>query len=824
MTAPVQDIRFAFRQLRKAPGFSLTVVLTLALGIGATTAIFSLVEGILLRPLPFHDPNRLVLLGDHLGNSPNLPVTAREIRTYATATTAYVSMGAFLATDYELAGQNLPEEIHGARLNASVFPTLGVVPSLGRVFTVQDEDAHQPFVVISDSLWLNRYHRDPAVLGTAITLDHRNYTVVGVMPRNFEFPLVPGRLDQAQLWVPLSLTADDLSDANTGLFGFHIVARLKDGVTFAQAAQDTDRVSKQVMRDYPSNMSAIHIRGDVRLLSESLVADARPLLRALFLAVSVVLIIACVNVAVLLLVRALRRRREHAVRLALGAPPHVLIREALCEGTLLSLTGGLLGLVLAAAALRTTLHLLPDSMPRLDGVSINPAVALFALALAVATGVLCSAAPAWAATHTNLLVSLKDDARAGSGSAHQGVLRSTLVIAEIAIALVLLTVSGAFVRSYQKMLAVDPGFRADHVLLADYQLSPEQYPTGVDAHNFNREVLQRLGTQPSVLAVGIGNTLPATNNSSQAAYTVEGVPLAAWKLKFAQFTMVDGDYFRALDIPLIAGRYFDEHDRADAPLVVIVNQTMAHHFWPGRTALGKRMHVGNPHKGLPWATVVGVVADTKIGSPDQPADDQWYFPLEQPAILGVPSAANAPPLAANEYVVLRSTLPPEQMQQTLRTVVAGIDPQLALNDVGSMTDALVTVEAPRRFNTRLIAVFALAALLLAAMGIYAVMAFSVSLRTQEIAIRMALGARRVSIARLILQSSAKIALIGCVLGVLGSLAIARLVDAFLFGVSGTNPLIYSASVVIMLLLALCASALPAHRAASGDPARSLRAG
>jgi putative ABC transport system permease protein len=824
MIAPAQDIRFAVRQLRKAPGFTLTVVLTLALGIGATTAIFSLVEGILLRPLPFHDPDRLVLLGDQLGNSPNLPVTAREIRTYTTATSTYSSMGAFTANDYELSGRALPEEVPGARLSASVFTTLDVAPALGRVFSTSEEDAHQPFVVISDAFWMQRYHRDPAVLGTAVTLDRKNYTIIGVMPRGFEFPLVAGRLGQAQVWLPLSLTPLELSDDYTGLFGYRIVGRLKDGVTFTQAAQDTDRVSKQVMRDYPTNMSAIHIRGDARLLRDTLVGDARPLLRTLFLAVSIVLLIACVNVAVLLLVRAIRRRREHAVRLALGAPARAIIRECIGEGILLSVTGGLLGLCLAAAVLRTMLHLLPDSLPRIDSISINAPVALFAVGLAIATGILCSAAPAWAAAHTNLLDSLKDDARSGSGSARQGWLRSALVVSEIAIALVLLTVSGAFVRSYRNMLAVDPGFRPDHVLIAGYQLSAHQYPTDLEVHNFNRELLDRLAAQPSIGATGMGNSLPATNSGAQAAYTVEGVPLAAWKLKFAQFTMVDGDYFRALGIPLIAGRYFNERDRADAPLVVIVNQTMANHFWRGQSALGKRMHVGNPHKGLPWATVVGVVSDTRIGSPDEPVDDQWYFPTEQPAIITGSSSTGTLSFPPSGYIVLRSALPPEPMEQSLRAVVAGIDPQLALVDVGPMTGALANVEAPRRFNTRLITSFALAALLLAAVGIYAVMAFSVSLRTQEIAIRMALGAQRSNVARLILVSGAKIALLGCLLGVVGSLAVARFVDAFLFGVSGTNPIIYSLSVIIMLLLALVASALPARRAAAADPVQSLRAG
>jgi putative ABC transport system permease protein len=822
MPALASALRLVFRQLRKAPGFTITVVLTLALGIGATTAIFSLVEGILLRPLSFHDPDRLVDLGDHLGDSPNLPVTAREISTYATSATAFSSIGADQSLDFELSGDATPSVVQAARLTTSVFPTLGVAPVLGRVFTQQEDDSRAPVAVLSYALWVNRYHRDPQIVGSTITLSRRNYTILGVMPRSFEYPLAAGRLDQAQLWVPMSLTANDLADADAGAWGFHLVARLKPGVTFAEAAQDANRVAQQVMRNFPAALSSVRIRGDVRPLRAPIVRDAGPLLRSLFLAVSIVLLIACVNVAVLLLVRALRRRREHAVRLALGASAGIILRASIAEGLLLSLSGGLLGLALAAAALRMVLHLLPDSLPRIDSVSINLPVALFALLLAIATGVLCSLAPAFAAVRTNLLEGLKDDARSGSGSARQGWLRSMLVAAEIAIALVLLTVSLAFVRSYQKMLAVDPGFLPDHELIAGYELPASHYATDASIQTFNREVVARLAAQPAVSAVGLSNFMPANGRAGEAAYTIEGAPLSGWKLKFAPFIETYGDYFRAMGTHLLAGRTFTLHDHADAPLVVIVNQSMARHAWPGQNPIGKRMHIGNPHHPLPWATVVGVVADTKLGAPDEPAADQFYFPMEQPAIIEGAGASGmlATPVG---YIALRSTLPPEQMIHTLRSVVAGLDPQLALDPVRPMADALSNVEAPRRFNTRLIAAFALAALLLAAMGIYAAMAFSVSLRTQEIAIRMALGAPRSAIARLILGSGARIALFGCLLGVLGSLAAAHLVAAFLFDVSATDPWIYAASVGLMILLALVASALPARRAAAADPVASLRA-
>ena len=370
MDAVIQDIRFASRQLLKAPGFTLTVVLTLALGIGAVTAIFSLVQGILLRPLPFSEPDRLVLLGDDLGSSPNKPVTAREIGTYANATSVFSSLGGYIGASYEVSGGATPEQINAARLTAGVFPTLGVHPILGRVFTQQEEDSGQPLVVISYALWLDRFHRDPLILGRSIDLDRKAYSIIGVMPRNFEFPLETGRLDQAQLWVPMSLGADELSDAHAGFWGYHMIARMKDGVTLPEAAQDADRVAQQIMRNFPANMAAIHIRGDVTLLRDHVVGDVQPLLRALFIAVCIVLLIACVNVAGLLLVRAIRRRHEYAIRLALGAGRMAIIRESVFEGLLLSIAGGLLGLAFAAMIVRIALHLLPESMPRIDSISI----------------------------------------------------------------------------------------------------------------------------------------------------------------------------------------------------------------------------------------------------------------------------------------------------------------------------------------------------------------------------------------------------------------------------------------------------------------------
>ena len=813
------DLRLTFRRSRKNPAFTIAIVLTLALGIGATTAVFSLVEGVLLRPLPFNDPDRLVVLGEHLGGRPGMSVRATEIATYTGSTQAFSSLGGYITTSFELSGKQRPEEIDAARLNSAMFTTLGVQPVLGRVFTAADENSRQQLAVISYSLWTNRFHRDPNVIGARLVLDRKPYQVIGVMPRDFEFPLSLGTLSGTQVWVPLSLTPDELSDQNSGFFGYQMIARLKDGVSVQQGAEDADRVAHQIMSELPPTMSALKLKGDVEPLRENTIADVRPILRTLFMAAMIALLVACVNVSSLLLVRAIRERREYAVRVAIGASSNRIIREAAVEGMLFSILAGVLGLALATVAIRTALHFLPASLPRINSVSINPVVAGFALLVAVATGVLCSLAPAFAALRINLIGTLKEGAQAG-GTSHTW-LRSALVVAEVAIALVLLTVSGMFLRSLQKMLAVNPGFRADHALVADFQLPLQQYPTATSVNTFNRAVIDKLSSKPGVSAVAISNAVAVSQNFPLAAYTIEGVSLEQWKLKFAAFTSVYGDYFDAMGIPLIDGRTFDLHDDASAPLVVIVNQSMARDCWPGQSPLGKRMHVGNPRKGYPWATVVGVVADTKIPR-DQPSNDQWYTPMKQPATLngsGTPENLTGP---SSGYITLRSALDPDHMIQTLRSTIAEIDPLLALQNVRPLDAAISEVESPRRFNTNLITAFAGGALLLAITGIYAVMAFSVSQRNREIAIRMTLGAQRTNIAQMVLVSGGKLALLGCALGVGASLAVSQLVASFLFGVSASDPFTYSAAVLIMLLLALLASAYPAIRAASTDPIKPLR--
>jgi predicted permease len=493
------------------------------------------------------------------------------------------------------------------------------------------------------------------------------------------------------------------------------------------------------------------------------------------------------------------------------------------EGVLLSGAGGLLGLLLAAATLRVAVPLLPESMPRVDGIHLDTGVVLFALVLALLTGALCGMAPAFAALHTRVNENLKEGGRTGTSGSSHGRLRSALVVTEIAVALVLLTAAGALLRSFQKMRDVDPGFRADHVLVAGYNLPSQQYGKQNLVDTFDRTLLDRLEALPGTTAAGLSNMLPAMGFNGGSGFVVdETASDQSAKLRVAPWSLIVGDYFRAMGIPLISGRYLTSADRQDAPLAVVVNQALARHYWPNGDALGKRLRVGTQEAKTPWATIVGIVADTKLNSPDMPDLEQVYAAAAQfKTLLG----AFAPPdMVSGDggYIVLRSTLPPEQMTNALRSAVASLDPLLALQQMQTMDEALSASEAPRRFNTSIITAFAFGALLLATIGVYAVIAFSVSMRAQEMAIRMALGSRRGEIVRLVLTSGAKLAAIGCAAGLIGALAVSRLLGSMLFNVSATDPLILTGSIATMIVLSLVACAIPAQRAASANPVDALR--
>lgn len=822
------DLRFVVRQLAKSPGFAITAVLMLAFGIGATTAIFSIVEAVILRPLPFPQSEQVVALSDRLdgvnvGGNNEVGVTVPDIRAYTRQTKSFSALGGYQGTGFELSGMGEPAQVNAARLTAGVFGALGVSPQLGRVFTADEDEHSQQVAVLSYAAWVNRFHRDEQIIGKKILLDRKTYVVIGVMPRTFEFPLYAGQLNRVELWVPMSFRADELQPQSGANWSYQMVGRLKPGVTAKQAEADAEVVAQEIMRNYPAMMANMHISAMVLPLREDTTEQTKPLLRTLFMAVAVVLLIACVNLAGLMLVRAIRRQREVAVRLALGARASALLRQAILESLVLSMSGGALGLLLAATALRVGKSLLPESLPRINEIGLNWNVVGFALALGVVTGLVCGLVPAFAAMRTNVNANLKEGGRSGSEGGGHARLRSALVVAEIAIALVLLTASCLLLRSFEKMRSVDLGYRPDHVTTASYGLPQKEYEKQSQVDTFNRELLLRLNQLPGVTATGLTSLLPAGGANNHQTFVVEGyVPPKGADMNLATVTQVIGNFFPTMGIPLLRGRLFTEADRHGSQLALIVNQTMARHYWPGQDPIGKRLRIGTPEMQTPWLTVVGEVADVKLTSPDDPSIEQYYIAADQ-AVDAAGSLAQPTDLSGNYgSIVLRSVLPPEQMENALRSTVRSIDPLLPLTQVQTMEQAVAQSEAPRRFNTVLIGSFAFAAVLLAVLGIYSVIAFSVASRMQEMAIRVALGSQRGAIIRLVLQSGAKLAVVGCVIGLAGAAAASGLLRSMLFGVSPFDPLMMSVAAVAVLLLAVAASALPALRAATTDPVRALR--
>jgi putative ABC transport system permease protein len=829
----LRDLKFAVRHLTRTPAFSLTAILTLAFGIGATTAIFSIVEGVLLRPLPFPHSDRLVILSDNLrgreisGSDTGSGVTAPDVVNYTRDTHSFTALGGYdkHPTAYELSGAGDSAQILASRTAPGVFAALGVAPLLGRLYSEQEDDRHEPVAVLNYAAWLSRFHGDAGIVGRKILLDRKPYVVVGVMPRGFEFPLVPGHLNRTEMWIPMSFEPSELTGSNQGSWAFNMVGRLRPGITMAQARDDAERVAQETMRNYPAFMADLRIRPVVRGLHEDTVAHARPLVRTLFLAVAVVLLIACANLAGLLLVRAIRRRREIAVRLALGSGGAALLRQVLVESLALSVTGGLAGLALATLALDSGKSLLPETLPLTQSIGMDWTVAAFALALAIVTGLLCGGAPAFAAMRTSVNETLKEGGRTGTAGAAHARLRSGLAIAEVAVAIVLLAAAGLLLRSFEKMRQADLGYRADHAIAAAYNLPRQKYGTQADVNRFNEELLRRVDALPGVTSAGLTSFLPANGTAGSGAFVAEGyIPAKAGAIDFATQVLVQGDLFGAMGTRLLRGRLFREADNdPNAQLVVIVDHQLAQRSWPGEDPIGKRLRVGTSAMKTPWAIVVGEVASMKEGAPDADPQQQLYYPIEQAETL-YGSLANPTDLnGSGGFIVVRTPLLPELIENQLRAAMGSLDPQLPPAEVQTMLEAVGGSEAPRRFTTVLISAFAAAALLLAVLGIYSVIAFTVAMRMPEMAIRMALGSQRSGIVRLVLTAGLKLATAGCVLGLIGAFLASRLMKTFVFGVGTLDPLVLTLAACTVILLALAASLLPARRAAEINPVEALRA-
>jgi putative ABC transport system permease protein len=822
----IQDLRYGLRQLRRNPGFTATAALMLALGIGATTAMFSIVDCVLLRPLPFPRSDRLVTLSDilegaHVGTN-GVGVTAPDILAYTRYTHSFQSLGGYQRVQYELSGVGEPTQVDAARLSAGVLPALEVRPLLGRFFTSDEVDHREAVAIVSYSFWQSRLHGAADVLGTKILLNRKPYAVMGVMPREFEFPLVPGRLDTSELWVPLTFSHQDLT-TGASTWGYNMVGRLKPGVTAARAQSEAEIVAQGIMRRYPAFMTSLHIRAVVHSLKEKTTQNVRQPVEILFLGTAVVLLIACANFAGLLLVRAIRRRREIALRLALGARGGALVRQAVMESLVLSVSGGALGLGLAAAVVRGGIGWMPESLPRINEIGIDWRVAAFAFAVATFTGSLCGLAPAFTAWRTKVNEGLKEGEPTVTHGGGHARLRAALVIGEISIAQMLLVASGLLLMSFVEMRDVNPGFRPDHLLTAAYALPKVRYSTQAAVNEFNHELLRRLRHKPGAKSVGLTSVLPESEGFPLSSVVAQDyIPPKHAGMNFAAFIAVQGNYFQTMGIRLLRGRFFTPQDAENSRLVVIVNKKLAEHYWPGSNPLEKRLRTGTRTMQTRWMTIVGEVADVKFSSPDQPTLEQYYQPAKQ-VKKSLGALASRAGLVGNAgYVVMRTATPPSELIKALRTTVRSLDPQLPLDNIQRMEHALSESEAPRRFNTALVSAFALAALVLAALGIYSVIAFTSALRSREMALRIALGSQRRDILRLILGSAAKLAIIGSSLGLICAFAASGMLRAYVFGVSTSDPTILAVAVILVLILALAASLLPACRAANVDPMTALR--
>ena len=819
----LSDMRYGLRQLRKSPAFTLTAVMTLALGIGGMTAAFSVVEAVLLRPLPFKDSDRLLSLHEQLAHdSHELRVTAPDVLVFQRQSKAFSGMAGFIAAGYEVNGAGAPFRARAERVTASLFPVLGVEPLLGRTFTPGEDENAAPVVVISCALWKERFQSDPHVLGKIIDLDRRPYTIIGVMPEHFAFPINAGRLSHQDLWVPMSFSPVEKKSEGDN-FDYSLVARLKPGISEAQAQTDIDRVTAGIQASYPVD-SNVQLHGYFRRLKEETVRNASPLLRMLLAAVSLVLLIACVNLANLLLVRAAGRRREFGVRLALGGSRRMVLRQLLTESLLLSVVGGTAGIALAVLLVHAAAFSLPDSLPRLGEIAVRWPIFAMALGLITLTGTVCGLAPALAAINTDILDSLRDGSQSSGQGRSQHSLRSTLVTVEVALATLLLVASGLLLRSFARMLETDPGFQPQRVLTASLSLPTHDWPTQQKVDDFYRQLQQNLESLPEVKAVGLSSNIPIVGQNSGRLIAPEGhVASPGEGLLITSNYLVQGNYFQAMHIPLIRGRYFDARDEQQgAGLVAIISQSFAEQYFHGRNPVGLRVKVG-PHfdTPMPAITVVGVVGDIKQGPLDQPTVVQMYEPVSQ-------TAADLGPLAGmigvvgTMDVVISTEGDAATLVTSLEKTIHRLDPLLAFSGMQTMDEIVSATESSRRFNTVIVSVFATLALLLSLLGIYGVLAYSVSERTREIAIRMALGAPRTVVLLRTLRYALMLTAIGVAAGLLASIGLTRFLYGLLYGVKLLDGVAIMGTVFVLFICAALAGWLPARRAASLDPMQALR--
>jgi predicted permease len=821
MQTLLQDLRFAARQLRKSPGFAITTILTLALGIGATTAIFSLVNAVLLRPLPFPEQERLVWINNthaaregqksENGAVPNV-FSYPDFLDLRKQNHSLVSMASYHDTQFTLSSHGDAQHLEGFTVASDLFRTLGIHPALGRDFLAEDEKAGTHVAMLSNQLWQTTFGSDRDIVGKNVTLGGVSYTVAGVMPAGFNFPV---QTPAPQIWTTL---ADDSVDATGGQpmieeRGAHFleaVGRLNPGVTIEQAQADLGLLVTNLAAQYPKTnkrMTGAMVKTEL----EHMVGDTRPALRILFGAVLFVLLIACANVAGLLLARASRRRSEIAVRAALGATRTQIVRQVLVESVFLALCGGATGVILAIALLRTVVRFVPKNLPRLDQVSTDFRVLAFAVFVSIFTGVLFGVLPALRISRLDPSTTLREGTRTTTAGRHQHHVHGALVIAETAIGLLLLVGSGLLIRSFVRVIHVEPGFDTRHVLLASIDLPDNRYPGDKNVQFYN-QLLPRLAALPGVQNASAGWPLPLTGSRMSITFEVEGHPNPPGEDPAETISIATPGFFKAIGIPVKQGREFTEADIRTSPLVVVITENFARKYFPNENPIGKHIKPGLGDgftKSDQMREIVGVVGDIKRGRLTADATPEYYLPHSQATV-------------ASPTIVLRTSGNPTALINQLRSEVAYIDKNIPVYDVHSYDDLVSRSVAEPRFQSMVLTCFAALALLLSAIGLYAVLTYMVAQRTLEIGVRMALGARRTDVLGLILRRGLGLALVGLVVGMGLSFVLTRYLASMLYTIKPLDPVTLLSVTGILLLVSFLASSAPAWRAARLDPMKTLR--
>ena len=812
-----QDLRYGLRLLTRSPGFTAIALLTLTLGIGATAAIFSVVDAVLLRALPYRDPQRLVSVfedASEMGFPRNTPAPGNyadwKAQTQIFEDVAAAATGGkwhvFNLTGETGAGAAEPEKLEGASVTQNLFAVLGATPALGRVFLPEEDRPGGPRVVlINHGSWMRRFAGDPGIVGRAIVLNGERYTVVGVMPAGFAYPS-----PETDLWTPMAFTSEQLADR--GAHYLSVVARLRAGVTLAQANAGLEVLRERLARAYPdaSKWAAIR-RFFAEPLQDTYTQGARTGLIVLMAAVGCILLIACANIANLLLSRATGRQREIAVRTALGAARGRIVRQMLTESALLAVGGGLLGIVLADWCFNFLKNLIPADLSRTVSLALDARVLAFAVAVSLASSFLFGMAPAVHVSRIDLNGVLKEGGRGSAGS-RRGRMRNLLVIGEVALSLILLVGSGLLLESFAKLRGVDPGFRADHVLTVRVDAPITRYGEFTKRSAFFERVLERVRALPGVQAAGFTSALPLTWDGGTGGFTPEGVPPRPDVNWDANNRVVSPGYFEAMRIPLRRGRLFQNADGPDAPPVAIINETMARKFWPDRDPLGKRFKFDEPGGNGPWLRIVGIVGDVRQMRLNEPPRQEMYFPYWQ---------------AKDNWMVprdlaIRTSGDPLSVAGAVRQAVWSVDKDQPVSNVMTLDNLLDQEVAQRRVEAALLGGFAALALILACIGIYGVLSYLVTQRTREIGVRVALGASASDVFRTVAVQGMTLAGIGILAGLAGALALSRLLASLLFGVSAGDPIAYTSAVAVFGLVALAACYFPARRAARIDPMVTLR--